>query len=106
MVAHHFGHAPEFVIYTIEDGRIIKIEIIKHMEYEQMASPKMMAISGITHVIADCIGKRAQEMLKEMKINVYPCVSGTVSDAIRRFQKGELKSSSEPSGKCPCEGEI
>ncbi|MCD1293879.1 dinitrogenase iron-molybdenum cofactor [Methanocella sp. CWC-04] len=102
-VARNFGNADEFVLYEIEDGKIIGRDLIKNPSREQASSPKMMPKIGVTHIIADGIGKRAVDMLKDENIPVYPGAKGTLDEAIEKFLRGELKCAFEPSGEYPCE---
>ena len=91
-VSQHFGHTPEFLILTVQDGKITDRETFKSPGHEPGLLPKMMAEFGITHVIAGGMGRRAQEMFEERKIRVYSGVSGSTDEAARLLIEGKLTS--------------
>lgn len=91
-VSQHFGHTPEFMIVTVNDGKIVAKETFKSPGHEPGLLPKMMAEYGITHVIAGGMGRRAQEMFEERNIRVYSGVSGSIDEAVQLLIDGKLAS--------------
>jgi predicted Fe-Mo cluster-binding NifX family protein len=89
-VSQHFGHTPEFLIVTIEDGKIISREIFKSPGHEPGLLPKIMSEFGVTDVIAGGLGNKAREMFNERNITVISGVTGTIDDAIQAFIAGKL----------------
>ncbi|MCD1294318.1 dinitrogenase iron-molybdenum cofactor [Methanocella sp. CWC-04] len=90
LVSQHFGHVPEFAIFTIEDGKVITKEIIPSPGHEPGVLPRLLSSHGVTHVITGGMGKKAQDMFAELNIKVYPGVSGTIDGTIQKFIDGTL----------------
>lgn len=90
LVSRHFGHTPEFLIVTVEDGREVSRKIEKSPGHEPGLLPKIMASWGVTHVVTGGLGKRALDMFNERNIQVVSGVTGAVDEAIRAFLDGKL----------------
>jgi predicted Fe-Mo cluster-binding NifX family protein len=91
-VSQHFGHTPEFLIVTIEDGKIISREVYKSPGHEPGLLPKVMSEFGVTHVIAGGLGHKAREMFNERNITVISGVTGEIDDAVQALIDGKLVS--------------
>jgi predicted Fe-Mo cluster-binding NifX family protein len=83
MVSQHFGHTPEFLIVTVEDGKVVSRKVEKSPGHEPGLLPRLMAAWGVTHVITGGLGKKALEMFNEKNIKVISGVTGTADVAIR-----------------------
>jgi predicted Fe-Mo cluster-binding NifX family protein len=90
MVSQHFGHTPEFLIVTIEEGRVVSRKVEKSPCHEPGLLPKLMASWGVTHVITGGLGRRALDMFNERNITVISGVSGTADEVLRTFLEGKL----------------
>jgi predicted Fe-Mo cluster-binding NifX family protein len=90
MVSQHFGHTPEFLIATIEDGKIVSRKVEKSPGHEPGLLPKLMASWGVTHVITGGLGKRALDLFNERNIQVISGVTGTADEALKAFLQGKL----------------
>lgn len=90
MVSQHFGHTPEFLIVTIDDGKILSKKVEKSPGHEPGLLPKLMASWGVTTVITGGLGKRALDMFDERKIEVISGVTGTADEALNAFLEGKL----------------
>jgi predicted Fe-Mo cluster-binding NifX family protein len=89
-VSQHFGHTPEFVIFTVEDGKVVSKEVLRSPGHEPGLIPRLMGENGVDVVITGGLGRRAQGMFDEMGIRVISGVSGSIEDAIRGFLDGTL----------------
>jgi len=88
-VAELFGRCPYFIIAEIEDGKIIRTEILKNESENQssgagMSAAKLLAENKVNAVIAKTIGPRAMDVLKQFNIEVYNG-EGKVQDALQNF---------------------
>jgi predicted Fe-Mo cluster-binding NifX family protein len=90
MVSQHFGHTPEFLIATIEDGKTVSRNVEKSPGHEPGLLPKLMAAWGVTHVITGGLGRRALDMFDERDIEVISGVTGTADEALQAFLEGKL----------------
>ena len=62
-VTRHFGKAPEFAFFTVEDDEIIATETVPNPGREKVDVPIYVADFNVTHVIASGIGDKAIGML-------------------------------------------
>jgi len=69
-LSSHFGHCETFAIYTIENNRIVKEEMIEPPVHEPGSHPRFLSELGGSVVIAGGMGMKAQELFCQNKINV------------------------------------
>ena len=91
-VAQHFGRCPGYAIFDIEEGKIIKKEIIANPGHEPGFLPKFLAEKGVQKIICCGIGPRAVQLFESLGIEVIAGVEGNIEEAIREFIEGKLKS--------------
>lgn len=108
IVFEHFGHAPYFLLVSIEDGEIVKAES-KPNTYSNTHSPgdvpELLKSMNVDVLICKGMGRRAEEFFKEYGVQVIKGASGRVRDVIEEFLSGRLKSRPyEPSRKWGEEG--
>jgi predicted Fe-Mo cluster-binding NifX family protein len=93
-----FGRASYFLIVNTDN-----------LEYESIQNPYIQAGGGagiqaaqflankqVVAVITGNIGPNSFQVLNEVGINVITGVSGSVKNAVERYNKGELKKSEKP----------
>ena len=90
-VTRHFGKAPEFAFFVIEEGRIVAMETVPNPGREKVAVPIFVAEHAVTHVIASGIGDKAVGILRERDVEIFQGAVGNVDTVLERFLKGELK---------------
>jgi predicted Fe-Mo cluster-binding NifX family protein len=71
-VSEHFGRCSQFAFFDVDETRnaIIKREIVTPPGYEPGVLPAWLAEEGVSVVIANGIGSRAQGLFKENRIKV------------------------------------
>jgi predicted Fe-Mo cluster-binding NifX family protein len=94
-VAELFGRCPYFIVGEIEDGKIIRTEILKNESENQssgagISAAKLLAENNIDAVIAQTIGPRAMDVLKQFNIEVYNG-EGKISEVIQKFIDKKFK---------------
>ncbi|MFW9944748.1 MAG: NifB/NifX family molybdenum-iron cluster-binding protein [Candidatus Sifarchaeia archaeon] len=58
-ISGHFGHSPLFVISTIENGRIVGVEMMRNDGHASCAEPVMnLAKKGVQVLLAHGMGMR------------------------------------------------
>ncbi|HBF88817.1 MAG TPA: ATPase [Bacteroidales bacterium] len=90
----HFGHTNQFYVYTTENNKIIKEEILIPPAHEPGVFPAWLAELGVTDVIAGGMGQRAIGLFHQSKINVFVGVSiKAPKDLVLDFISGILETS-------------
>jgi predicted Fe-Mo cluster-binding NifX family protein len=91
-VAQHFGRCPSYAIFDVENGKIIKKEIIASPGHEPGFLPKFLAERGVQKLICCGIGPRALQLFESFGIEVIAGVEGDLEQVIRKFIGGKLQS--------------
>jgi predicted Fe-Mo cluster-binding NifX family protein len=91
MVNNHFGKAPEFMLISVEERKIVGREMIQNPGREKGAVLELMPAHGVTHIIAGGMGERAKGIFEESNIVVITGVLGSIDNAVDNFLKSELK---------------
>lgn len=89
-IFQHFGRTEQFKIYDIEDGKIIKSEIIDTNGSGHGALAGVLASVNADALICGGIGGGAQTALKEANLQIYGGVSGNADEAVNAFIVGNL----------------
>ncbi|WP_424359104.1 NifB/NifX family molybdenum-iron cluster-binding protein [Methanocella sp. MCL-LM] len=103
-VFRHFGKAPEFAFFLIENGKVASTEIIPNPGREKGQVPHLIIEHQATHIVAAAIGPQAVTIFHEKGIEVYPDALGMLDTILERFLKGELKPAAKKS-QMPCAGD-
>ncbi len=91
-VAEHFGRCPQFTIAEIENGKVVKKEVIENPGHSTGFLPRFFHEKGVETVIAGGAGFRAQGFFQEYGIKLLLGVSGNVEAVLQRFAEGKLES--------------
>ncbi len=91
MVHNQFGKAPEFMLISVEEMKVVSKDIIKNPGREKGAVLELMPAHGVTHIISGGMGERAKGILKESDIVIITGALGSIDNAVERFLNGELK---------------
>jgi len=92
-VSAHFGRCPSFTIIDIEDGKIIKKEVVDNPGHQPGFIPQFLHERGVECIIAGGMGMRAIGFFEEFNIKAIVGVSGRIDEVIEKLQKGTLKGS-------------
>ncbi len=90
-VSQHFGRCPLFTIVEIEDGKLIKKEVINNPGHHPGFLPQFFHKYGIECIIAGGIGMRARELFGSLGIQTIIGVEGHIDDVINKILNGTLK---------------
>jgi predicted Fe-Mo cluster-binding NifX family protein len=91
MVAAHFGRCEAYTLADIEDGQVVKSEIVANPGHEPGFLPGYLAERGVNCIVAGGMGPRAHGLFAERQIETIVGVSGSVAAALEALAKGELK---------------
>ena len=97
-IFQHFGHTAQFKVYEVEDGQIVKSEVIDTNGSGHGALAGLLCDLGIEVLICGGIGGGAQMALAQVGIDLYGGVSGDADDAVIAFVSGNLNY--DPEAKC------
>ena len=81
-VFQHFGHSEKFKIYDVEDGHIVKADVIDTKGQGHGALVGFLQAQEINAVIAGGIGGGAQQALAAASIDLYGGVTGSADEAV------------------------
>lgn len=90
MIFQHFGHSTAFKVYDVENGEIVRSEILNTNGSGHGALAGLLQLNKVDALICGGIGAGAINALKNAGINVYGGVSGRCDDAINAFINNNL----------------
>lgn len=90
-IFQHFGHAEQFKIYEVEDGKIISSNIVDTCGSGHGALAGMLADLSVQVLICGGIGGGAQNALTEAGIKLYGGVSGEADKAVNALLNNTLQ---------------
>lgn len=97
-IFQHFGHTAQFKVYEIEEGKIVKSEVVDTNGSGHGALAGMLSDLGIEVLICGGIGGGAQMALAQAGIQLYGGVSGDADEAVEAFLADSLDY--DPEAKC------
>ncbi|MCL6591579.1 MAG: NifB/NifX family molybdenum-iron cluster-binding protein [Firmicutes bacterium] len=90
-VSPHFGRCPSFILVDIEDGKMVKKEIINNPGHEPGVIPQFLHQKGAECIVCGGMGAQATGFFSELGIQVIMGVSGRISDVISQLEQGSLQ---------------
>jgi predicted Fe-Mo cluster-binding NifX family protein len=90
-VCQHFGHCPEYTIYTIEQDSIRQKEIINNPGHKPNFLPGYLHEQGVNVIIAGGMGVKAQELFDKAGIEAVLGVAGPVELVAEQYVQGALE---------------
>ena len=96
-VDDHFGHCEFYTIFTIEDGKVVKDELMKSPEGCgcQSGIAPVLAQMGVKVMLAGNMGMGALGVLNHSGIEVIRGCSGEVNDVVSAYLKNDITDSGE-----------
>ena len=101
-VFQHFGHTEAFKLYDVEDGKVIKSEIVDTNGTGHGALAGMLSALGVDTLICGGIGGGARAALDGAGIRLYGGAAGSADDAVAALLSGSL--SFDPNAECDHHG--
>lgn len=89
-VFQHFGHTEQFKVYEVEDGKIVKSEIVDTNGQGHGALAGFLFNGGVDVLICGGIGGGARNALAEAGIELYPGAQGDADAQVESFIAGTL----------------
>lgn len=97
-IFQHFGHSTQFKIYDVQEGKIVKSEVIDTNGSGHGALAGLLNGLNAEVLICGGIGGGAQMALAQAGIKLFGGVSGDADEAVKAFLAGNL--SFNPNVKC------
>ena len=90
-ISAYFGRSKQFIVFDVEDGKIVKEETFENPGHTLISSPpKFVAKLGVGAVIGGTVGRIAFNIMKKRGINVIAGASGDAIKAVEDYLKGML----------------
>lgn len=89
-IFQHFGHTGQFKMYDIEDGKIVKEEVVDTQGQGHGALADFLFSRNVDALICGGIGGGAQAALAQAGIRLYGGVLGSADEAVRQLLAGNL----------------
>lgn len=89
----HFGHCEKFVVFEIEDQKILRESLLTPPEHQPGLLPKFLYDRGIMTLIAANMGGMAVKIFEGLQMEVFYGLSDNYQDIIKTYLEGTLVSS-------------
>ncbi len=97
-VFQHFGHTEQFKFYDVENGNIVKEQVVSTNGFGHGALAGFLQEAKVDALICGGIGMGAQMALAEVGIKIYGGVQGNCDEAAKSLISGTL--SFDPDAHC------
>ncbi len=94
-VGQHFGRTAEFKLYDIENGEIVKEQVISTNGQGHGMLAGILKEAEADQLICGGIGMGARNALEECGIDLHPGVTGDADEAVKAYLAGTLASDPE-----------
>ena len=101
-IFQHFGHTEQFKLYDVENGTIIREQIVDTNGSGHGALAGFLRAAQVDVLICGGIGGGAQMTLAEAGIQLYAGVTGSADDAVKALITGNLEY--DPDARCDNHG--
>jgi len=92
MVTQHFGHCESFMIFDVENGKIVKSEAVVSPGHRPGFLPNFLHDLGVNVIISGGMGGGAIEIFNQKEIKVIIGASGVSEAAAEAYLRGNLTS--------------
>ena len=89
-IFQHFGHAAQFKVYTVEDGKVVAGQVVDTNGSGHGALAGFLESLGVCALICGGIGAGARFALQDVDIQVFGGVTGDADEAAEAFAAGVL----------------
>lgn len=86
----HIGMAPTYTIVDTETGEVRSVENTSNHRGGVGMPPEVIARAGTDVVLCQTLGQRAIDLFRGFGIKVHIGAEGTVEDAIKAWEAGQL----------------
>ena len=97
-VFQHFGHTEQFKLYDVENGAIVRSQVVDSNGSGHGLLAGFLKEAGVDALICGGIGMGAQTALAEAGIRLYGGVTGSADEAAKALAEGRL--TFDPNARC------
>ena len=90
-VTEHFGHCEAFLVFDVDNGKIVKEETLPNPGHKPGFLPNYLADRGVNVIISGGMGGGAVDIFNERNVEVIVGASGDAKTAVEKYLRGELK---------------
>lgn len=90
-VSPHFGRCPSFTIVDIDEGKLVKKDIVTNPGHQPSFLPQFLREKGVNAIVAGGMGQRAIGLFSEQGIEMVVGISGSVDEIINKILNGTLE---------------
>ena len=90
-IFQHFGHTEQFKLYEVQDGKVVRSQVIDTLGSGHGALAGFLRLHEVTVLICGGIGGGARMALEQAGIQLYGGVQGSADDAVQAFIDGKLE---------------
>ena len=97
-VDEHFGHCRHFLVFNIENNKIVSKEFLTPPEHTPGSYPRFLATNGANVIITGGMGQMAVNLFNEQNIEVILGARGNIDENLNKYLDGILKSTGSSCG--------
>jgi len=90
-VSAHFGRCPSFTLVDIENGEVVKTEVVDNPGHQPGFIPQFLHQKSVGCIICGGMGMRATGFFEELGIQAIVGISGRIDEVIDELKKGTLE---------------
>jgi len=90
-VSQHFGRCPSFTLVDVENGKLVKKEVVQNPGHTPGNIPQFLHGKGAVAVVCGGMGGRAQGFFDEFGIKTIIGVEGTIEEVIKKLENNSLQ---------------
>ena len=91
MVTEHFGHCEGFMIFDVEENKIVKEEMVPNPGHRPGFLPVFLHEKEVEVIISGGMGGGAVDLFNEKGIKVIVGARGAAKDAVEKYIAGDLQ---------------
>ena len=92
-ITEHFGHCKNFMIFKVENNKIINSNSVPNPGHRPGFLPNFLNELGVNVIVSGGMGGGAVDIFNELNIEVVTGAKGDAEAVVKQYLSGNLKSS-------------
>ena len=97
-IDEHFGHCRHFLVFTVEDKKVVSKEFLTPPEHTPGSFPNFLAAQGADVIVTGGMGQMAVNLFNQRNIEVILGARGSIDTNLNEYLDGILKSTGSSCG--------